>query len=111
MTQEQSWGPRFDHELSMALAARKRGNEGRARVCARRAAGVVLEEYFHRLDLPLNTASAIERLRAFTGLPGVPPEALELAQHFLLHVDVDHSLPEEIDLIAEAQRLRAILLG
>ncbi len=47
----------------MALAARGRGNEGQARVCARRAAGVAVREYFLRLGIPIVNPGAYDLLQ------------------------------------------------
>jgi hypothetical protein len=44
----------------MAVEVRARGNEGQARVCARRAAGAVLREYFQRRGLPVRSPSAYD---------------------------------------------------
>ena len=47
-----------NQELEMARSSRCSGNEGRARVCARRAAGHVVGEYLTRNDIDLETESA-----------------------------------------------------
>ena len=45
---EAKWMAVFEKELSRAEAARTAGNEGRARVCARRAAGLLAYEILKR---------------------------------------------------------------
>ena len=35
------WKTKFEQEMGLAKTARARGNEGQARVCARRAAGAL----------------------------------------------------------------------
>ena len=40
------WQAEIQAELEKAQQARARGNEGQARVCARRAAGIAAREYF-----------------------------------------------------------------
>ena len=51
----QEWRVLSVHELKMAEAARLSGNEGRSRVCARRAAGHIAGEYIHRKGLDFNS--------------------------------------------------------
>lgn len=110
MTKDLEWESRYNHELAQAMIARQNGNEGRARVCARRAAGIVIGEYFQRMKVSIQSPSAYDQLRALQELPDVPLEARQLAGHFLQRVDTKYSLPVEIDLIDEVNRLRAILL-
>ena len=50
--------------------ARVQGLEGRARVCARRAAGAAVREFFELRGLPLPGPSAVDLLEALRELPG-----------------------------------------
>ncbi len=111
MPSDLHWRHSFNAELDLARAARSAGNEGRARVCARRAVGVVLGEYFNQRHIPTNNPSAYDRLRLAERLPGMPENALPLIRHFLARVKPDYTLPGDIDLIAEAETLKTILLG
>jgi hypothetical protein len=104
------WQSQFESEMQQASKARAAGNEGMARVCARRAAGIVIGEYFRRSDRPLNTPSAYDRLKQLSRLPGVPAPALEAASHLAMRVTLDFKLPVEADLLADARRLRQELL-
>jgi hypothetical protein len=98
-------------ELQQAEAARAVGNEGRARVCARRAAGIVGKEYLRRQGIALATPSAYDVLRTLRTIPGLSPEAHAATAHFLVKVDTQFVLPVEADLLAEARWLASDLLG
>jgi quercetin dioxygenase-like cupin family protein len=104
------WKTRFAAEIKQAESARAAGNEGMARVCARRAAGVALAEYFTRRNLPFNGPSAYDHLRTLASLPDVPERVRAVADHFLVRITPEHTLPVEADLIAEARWLAEILL-
>ncbi len=94
----------FEGEIQRALEARASGNEGKARVCARRAAGIAAGEYLARHHIP-SDASAIERFETIQNLPGISPRIKEIIGHLLLRVDQDHQLDPSIDLIADACEL------
>ncbi len=81
-----------------------------ARVCARRAAGIVIGEYLARLGYVNLTQSAISRIIKFDNLPAADLQCKEIASHFLLKVDQTHKLPENVDLIADVQVLEKRLL-
>ncbi len=96
------WETLFTQEIERAQAARLAGNEGQARVCARRAAGHAIREYLRRSGNPQPGASVTHLLETLGGLPGLSPQARTIADHLLLRVNTDFALPESIDLIAEA---------
>ncbi len=105
-----SWQVSFLEELQQAEAAREAGNEGMARVCARRAAGIAAGEYLCRHGLSLADPSAYVRLKFLLQLPQTPPAVQEVLNHFLMRVNLDRSLPIPADLIAEARWLANELL-
>jgi len=105
------WHSRFQDELDSALEARESGNEGKARVCARRAAGIALGEYFQRRGLPNQGPSAIYRLQYLITLADIPARATEIAEHLLLRVNEEFKLPIDADLISETHELAELLLG
>lgn len=111
MSNVKTWVDRFHLEINRAEAARGRQNEGMARVCARRAAGIVIGEYLIRHNLPDPGASAYDRLRLLAQLASVSEETRMTAGHFLTRIDVDHNLPVDADLVAEAKWLASSLLG
>lgn len=102
---------RFQIELEQAEAARSAGNPGKARVCARRAAGIIAGEYLRRSDSDAPGSSAYTRLRQLQNQPGLPANILTVTQHFLERVNTDYELPSEADLIAEARWLAEVLLA
>ncbi len=106
----QEWERQFHSEISQAELARSKGNEGKARVCARRAAGIVLGEYFRRNHIAMESPSALDRLRFSQVLPELPGEALEIIEHFLMRVNSEYRLPMAVDLLAEARQLKQLLL-
>lgn len=93
----------------MAKQARRNGLEGRARVCARRAAGIAVREFLSRQGTRLPTVSSIDLLASFQQQPGTPADVRAILAHLLERVDADHHLPPEIDLISETYRLAARL--
>jgi hypothetical protein len=105
------WKKKARAEIQQAIAARKAGNEGKARVCARRAAGVIIGEYLRRRGTPLANASAFVRLQHLQTLPEVSPRLREVAGYFLARVTPEHGLPVEADLVKEVQWLGKELLG
>ena len=107
----QNWRELANQELEMARTSRLSGNEGRARVCARRAAGYVVGEYLIRNKINLETESALERLRFLFASPDIDPDQQELIGHFLVHTTPEHKLPIDADLIDEVEQLARQLLG
>ena len=105
------WKTAYKEELDHAILARSSGNEGMARVCTRREAGLVTGEYLERLGYIDITNSAYDHLTKFINLPSVNPIYKEIARHFLLKVDHDHNLPRHVDLIADVQILEKELLN
>ena len=104
------WRAQIQTELRQAEAARAKGNEGQARVCARRAAGIAIGEYLQRRKLPNPGPSAMKRLQYLTTLPDLSPQVREVANHLVLRVNQDFEFPIQVDLIAEARWLAETLL-
>lgn len=104
------WEQEFQKEIERAEAAREAGNEGMARVCARRAAGVVVGEYFQQKGIVLGKMGVYDRLRVLINQTNTPPEIRRIAEHFVLHVTPQRTLPVEADLIAEARWLLTALI-
>jgi hypothetical protein len=97
-------------ELKHAESARRDGNEGKARVCARRAAGILIGEYLRMHGLNITETSAYERLKILQSLPGVSKEVQSVLSHFLIRINPDKNLPENVDLIADTYWLERTLL-
>lgn len=100
-----TWFELMQAELENGEVARARGNEGMARVCARRAAGYAVAEYFTRVGIDFRNPSAYERLRFLQTLPDVPEDVRAACAALTLRVDTEYRLPPEVDLLLEARRL------
>lgn len=107
---ERTWKSRFETELRQAQFARQDGNEGKARVCARRAAGILAGEYLAHHGLPPGGPSAYDRLRSLHAVSSLPDPVRAIVSHFLVRITPDHELPIQADLIAEARWLADHLL-
>ena len=68
----EEWQKSFQEEIERALQARAKGNEGRARVCARRALKHIIAEYLRRKNIHANTQSAYGLIRFLTTLTLLP---------------------------------------
>jgi hypothetical protein len=100
-------------ELKLADASRAAGNEGRARVCARRAAGMAARDFLslHRVKPydtaqgRLNSDSAYVALQTLASYPGLPSELKKASINLTMRVSPEFQLPNGIDLIDEAHKL------
>ena len=110
MTSEAKWKVEYLKEIEHANSARKIGNEGMARVCARRAAGIVIGEYLSRQGYTNLSNSTFERISIFVTLPGMDDNNRDIASHFLVKVNADRNLPIDADLISDTQWLVKNLL-
>ena len=97
-------------EFKRAEQARARGNEGQARVCARRAAGIAAREYFARRGQAIHTPSAYDLLTLLIEDPSLSDDMRQIAAHLTLRVDEEFKLPVDVDLIAEAKKMCKELL-
>lgn len=92
-------------ELTRAQQARRDGNEGRARVCARRAAGMAAKEFLHKRGITIKTSNIMDSLHSLQVFPGLAPGLQTAISHMLLPVNKDFRLPVDVDLIADAEVL------
>jgi len=88
-----------------AAASRSRGNEGRARVCARRAVGIALALHWS-VGPPANAYQLLMRAAADSGLP---PEVRQAAQRLTRRVTEAHRLPHDEDPLDDARVILAAL--
>ena len=105
MLERATWEEDYLAEITQARVARQSGNEGKARVCARRAVGILLGEYLAQLGLTNPGTSAYDRMCLFQTLPDLAAPIREVIDHFLVHVTPFRTLPGNHDLIAEAEWL------
>ena len=99
------WQSEMQAEFERAGQARTRGNEGQARVCARRAAGIAAREYFTRRGEKIRTPSAYDLLNRLAQDPSLSNELRRSAGYLTLHVTEKFTLPVNVDLVAEARKL------
>jgi hypothetical protein len=103
------WLEQVQRELDTADAARSRGNEGMARVCARRAAGWTVKAYLGEQGVDLDTNSVLVHFRHMLESQG-HAELKPILEHMLKakekpDLTAESVWPDEIDLVAEARQL------
>lgn len=104
-------------ELALGYQSQKEGNEGRARVCARRATGWAIEEALGRKGTILESSNALKHIQYYATLEGHPEKVYQVLHHLTVKLEKD-SLEEDayypiedVDLVAEAHWLVEELLG
>ncbi len=97
------WQTQIEAEFERAEQARARGNEGQARVCARRAAGIAVREYLTRNGFRPPSTSAYDLLNLVREDAKLSPNLKLIADHLTLRVTEEFKLPVDVDLIAEAR--------
>lgn len=100
----------LEAEFLRAERARERGNEGQARVCARRAAGIAIREYLARRGTRLPHLGAYDLLNLLKNDPALSPDLAPLVDHLTLRVTEEFKLLVDADLVAEARLLCIALL-
>lgn len=101
---------KIQNELNKAEQARTKGNEGQARVCARRAAGIAAREYLIQQGIHPTSASAMDVLNHLKEDSLLTPNLKLILDHLTLRVTEEFKLPIDADLIAEARTLCTELL-
>lgn len=92
----------IQEELLLAKQSRIEGNEGRARVCARRAAGAAAQVYLQKAGYGDRAENALESLATLKSELKLPERVARAIDCLLQRVDLDHNLPGDVDLINEA---------
>jgi HEPN domain-containing protein len=104
------WKKELKKEFDMAQDARKAKNEGKARVCARRASGVAIREYLSRQGMTPPSTSAYDLLKILGEMDETPADLQRASAYLRLRVTEEFRLPVDVDLVAEAKKLCAALL-
>lgn len=99
------WKTQIEQEFKRAEQARIKKNEGQARVCARRAAGIAIREYLARKGTTPPNTSAVDLLNLLKNDPLLSPELKLIVDHLTLRVTEEFKLPVDADLVAEARKL------
>jgi hypothetical protein len=93
----------IQEELLLAKQSRIEGNEGRARVCARRAAGAAAHRYLLTAGITDQPENVMESLHSLRSVPNLPARVITAVDRLTQKVDLDYNLPPDVDLIIEAE--------
>ena len=93
---------RIENELAAGVAAKEAGNVGRARVCARRAAGWAIEAWYQTREGPGWRGDAMKQLARLLADEAAPAAPRAAAERLSTKVDRDHRLPFENDALEDA---------
>ena len=99
------WQKQLELEFQRAEKARAEKNEGQARVCARRAAGIAIREYLTRKGIHPPSTSSFDLLNLIKDDPLLSIDLRLIAEHLTLRVTEEFKLPVDADLVAEAHTL------
>jgi hypothetical protein len=103
---------RIEAELAYAAQARARGKEGRARVCARRAAGWAVGAYRNRTQGAADSErAALSHLRWLRSQADLPRSLQQAASRLTDQVGEDHRLPHGEDPLQDARSIVEAFLG
>jgi hypothetical protein len=96
---------KIEAEMKDARKARAAGNEGRARVCARRAAGHAIRAYRESTGSDGQDHSAYVLLHWLAGFPDVKQSVRDAAGRLAARVTHEHELPHPQDPLEDAASL------
>jgi len=99
----------IEQELATAEAARQDSNDGKARVCARRAVALATEAWFARFPLTRWRGDAMEHLRQIQQDESFPLPIRQAAERLSTSVTRQHQAPFTTDPIADARLIIAHL--
>jgi len=92
-----------DAELERAKKALAEGNEGMARVCARRAVGVAVSFWLESNTREHYGTSAMNRLRSIQKDDTIPQEIKNAAEKLTTHINNSDTLPFTDDPLNDAK--------
>ncbi len=99
----------IERELAAAEAALKDANDGKARVCARRAVALATEAWLERLPVKKWRGDAMEYLRQIQQDSSFPLPIREAAERLSTAVPKQHAAPFTTDPIGDARLIIAHL--
>lgn len=108
--------PKITQELKLAAQSQVKGNEGKARVCARRAAGWAIMEHLQQQGISLGNNNALDHIKYFAAQAGHSPQIAAVLHHLLVKLEKDSRESDAyypiqgVDLVREAQWLVEELL-
>ena len=92
-------------ELQMAETARIGGNKGKARVCARRAAGWAIREWQSQHGILERDGSAYWYLQVAAMDRSLPTDIRVAAGNLIMRINEEHILPVGADVLDDARAL------
>jgi hypothetical protein len=91
-------------ELDRAAQAKAEQNDGKVRVCCRRAAGAAIRQWLSKQETPpVWGRSAVVQLRMLTNVESLPSEVQHAAARLTTIIAKDHTLPFDNDPIEDAE--------
>ena len=99
----------IEQELAAAQAAQQDGNDGKARVCARRAVALATDLWLAHLPIPLLRGDAMAQLRQIQHNASFPLPIRQAAERLSTPVTNQHTDPFTTDPIADARLIIAYL--
>ena len=99
----------IEQELAAAQAAQQNSNDGKARVCARRAVARAIETWFARPAAPRWRGDAMAHLRQIQRDASFPLPIRQAAERLSTTVTRQHAAPFTTDPVADAKLIIAHL--
>ncbi|MDT3779274.1 hypothetical protein PJI16_17045 [Nitrospira sp. MA-1] len=93
----------IEYELTKAAMGLQDGNDGLARVCARRAVALASQHWAEERNLPTWKGDAMHHLRQIQGEKTLPVSVRAAAQRLLTKVTEQTQLPMTTDPITDAR--------
>ena len=97
--------PRIEQELMAARLAQAAANAGRARVCARRAAGWAVRAWYQAREGPGWAGDALKQLRRLSADAAAPEAVRQAAARLVTKVDHEHRVPFDDDPVVDAEKI------
>ena len=101
----------IEQELAAGEAAWSEGNEGKARVCARRAVALSIEGWLERFPVRRWSGDAMEHLRQIQQDASFPLPIRQAAERLSTKVTQRHAAPFTTDPISDARLIIAHFSG
>lgn len=106
-----AWPISIVRELAGAAAAWKSGNEGKARVCARRAVALADDAWLAQQASPSWSGDALAHLRRIQQDVSFPLSVRQAAERLTTAVTQKHAAPFSADPVGDANTVIECLIG
>lgn len=97
--------PKIETELQLAIQYKVLNQEGKSRVCARRAAGLAILLWFKQKSIDQDGLTIYNALSHFKEMEEIPENVKEAASLLIQKVDENYRLPKNINLIEQAKTI------